>query len=253
MPARRYLTAVWMNPLREDSTFSTYRMFLTGFFVMAMLVGSIVGVETVELGPLSLPAGAFVFPLCFSALTIVQEVYGIPQSVRLALVGITMFGLAIIIVSSINLLPPAPEAVTRTQAFRTLYGVPPRVLGATVLGFSVAQAVGLFLLYTVAHHTSTDQRLLWLRLIGAPLAMQLTTLCVTIPVAFFGQGIAPSLLVSLIWTRIIYAVIFANVSAPFVWFAVLHIRHRELPRPQPHPRYPDVFREEEPHERYGTD
>lgn len=203
---------------------STYRMLLASAFAFTLILGVVISVKTFNIHGLALPGGTVVFPLAFSILVIVSEVYGLRTSWRMAVTGIVLLFLLVIIIDLAIALPGDPLTSRQAHEFADLYGTPPRVFLAVMLGFALGQAAGLGLLHLGGRLFAG--RLLWLRICGVPMVAQIVTIAIALPVALWGIA-SPDVMASILWNRALLAFFQSSLVAPFLFWAILGIRRRE--------------------------
>jgi hypothetical protein len=168
---------------------------LTTAFVVILLVSNLVAQKVCLIGPFAISGAILLFPITYIFGDVFTEVYGFSASRRAIWLG--FFGtLLLYIMGALTItLPPAPGWHNQ-QAFATVFGFIPRILGASLIAFWAGEFANS---YTMARlKLLTDGRMLWTRTIGSTVVGQAvdTTLVVfltfvgTVPLHILGNMIA---------------------------------------------------------------
>jgi queuosine precursor transporter len=168
-------------------------LWLTGFFVTALVVGDIIAVRFTRVAGFDLSAGMLFFPLTFVLTDVVNEFYGPVGAKRITFVGLGMAGFTFLMINVVLKLPPgrfgAPaDAVTTVlSSSRRLYIAS---LSAYLLGqLSDITIFGIF-------RRRTGHRMIWLRATGSTLISQaIDTLVVNFVLLAGNQSVHEILLV----------------------------------------------------------
>jgi len=168
---------------------------LTTAFVVILLVSNLVAQKVCLIGPFAVSGAILLFPITYIFGDVFTEVYGFAASRRAIWLG--FFGTALLyLMGSLTIaLPPAPGWHNQ-QAFATVFGFIPRILGASLIAFWAGEFANS---YTMARlKLITEGRMLWTRTIGSTIVGQAvdTTLVVlltfggTVPIAVLGNMMA---------------------------------------------------------------
>ena len=156
---------------------------IVGVFVGLLLISNIGAVKLIEFGPIITDGGAFLFPLVYIAGDILSEVYGFKAARKAILIGFAMSILAAITFWLVQISPPA-EAWGNQEAFESVLGFVPRIVLASVAGYLVGQLLNAWVLVKIKERT--QEKALWLRLLGSTAVGELADTIVFCTIAFYG-------------------------------------------------------------------
>jgi uncharacterized integral membrane protein (TIGR00697 family) len=189
---------------------------IVGVFVGLLLISNIGAVKLIEFGPIITDGGVFLFPLVYIAGDILSEVYGFKAARKAILIGFAMSILAALIFWLVQISPPA-EAWGNQEAFESVLGFVPRIVLASVAGFLVGQLLNAWVLVKIKERT--QEKALWLRLLGSTAVGEFADTIVFCTIAFYGVitgeefliyvafGFAYKTLVEIVLLPVSYAVI----------------------------------------------
>lgn len=189
---------------------------IVGVFVGLLLISNIGAVKLIEFGPIITDGGAFLFPLVYIAGDILSEVYGFKAARKAILIGFAMSILAALTFWLVQISPPA-EAWGNQEAFESVLGFLPRIVLASVAGYLVGQLLNAWVLVKIKERT--QEKALWLRLLGSTAVGELADTIVFCTIAFYGVitgeefliyvafGFAYKTLVEVVLLPVSYAVI----------------------------------------------
>jgi uncharacterized integral membrane protein (TIGR00697 family) len=189
---------------------------IVGVFVGLLLISNIGAVKLIEFGPIITDGGVFLFPLVYIAGDILSEVYGFKAARKAIFVGFSMSILAAITFWLVQISPPA-EAWGNQEAFESVLGFVPRIVLASVAGFLVGQLLNAWVLVKIKERT--QEKALWLRLLGSTAVGEFADTVVFCTIAFYGVitgeefliyvafGFAYKTLVEIVLLPVSYAVI----------------------------------------------
>ena len=156
---------------------------LVGVFVGLLLISNIGAVKLIAFGPVITDGGAFLFPLVYIAGDVLSEVYGFKAARRAIILGFAMSILAAITFWVVQL-SPAADGWTNQEAYEAILGFVPRIVLASVCGFLVGQLLNSYVLVRIKQRT--NERKLWLRLIGSTAVGEFADTLVFCTIAFYG-------------------------------------------------------------------
>lgn len=156
---------------------------IVGVFVGLLLISNIGAVKLIEFGPIITDGGAFLFPLVYIAGDILSEVYGFKAARKAILIGFAMSILAALTFWLVQISPPA-EAWGNQEAFESVLGFVPRIVLASVAGYLVGQLLNAWVLVKIKERT--QEKALWLRLLGSTAVGELADTVVFCTIAFYG-------------------------------------------------------------------
>jgi uncharacterized integral membrane protein (TIGR00697 family) len=189
---------------------------IVGVFVGLLLISNIGAVKLIEFGPIITDGGAFLFPLVYIAGDILSEVYGFKAARKAILIGFAMSALAAITFFVVQISPPA-EAWGNQEAFEAVLGFVPRIVLASIAGYLVGQLLNAWVLVKIKERT--QEKALWLRLLGSTAVGEFADTIVFCTIAFYGVitgeefliyvafGFAYKTLVEVVLLPVSYAVI----------------------------------------------
>ncbi|MEY2965688.1 MAG: queuosine precursor transporter [Candidatus Nanopelagicales bacterium] len=189
---------------------------IVGVFVGLLLISNIGAVKLIEFGPIITDGGAFLFPLVYIAGDILSEVYGFKAARKAILIGFAMSALAALTFFVVQISPPA-EAWGNQEAFEAVLGFVPRIVLASIAGYLVGQLLNAWVLVKIKERT--QEKALWLRLLGSTAVGEFADTIVFCTIAFYGVitgeefliyvafGFAYKTLVEVVLLPVSYAVI----------------------------------------------
>ncbi len=189
---------------------------IVGVFVGLLLISNIGAVKLIEFGPIITDGGAFLFPLVYIAGDILSEVYGFKAARKAILIGFAMSALAALTFFLVQISPPA-EAWANQEAFEAVLGFVPRIVLASIAGYLVGQLLNAWVLVKIKERT--QEKALWLRLLGSTAVGEFADTIVFCTIAFYGVitgeeflvyvafGFAYKTLIEVILLPVSYAVI----------------------------------------------
>lgn len=194
-----------------------YFDFLMAAACVIVVCSNIIGAGKVaEIGPLTLGAGVFFFPLSYVIGDVMTEVYGYALARRVAWASLVAAAFAAGMAAVITAMPPAPEwnvavgeGVSKQDAFALNFGQAPRIVAASCLALWAGELANAFVLARMK--LWTGGRLLWTRTIGSTAVGQAVDSALFYPLAFWG-----------VWTpALIVKVMITNYALKVAWEALL--------------------------------
>lgn len=204
------------HPAHFAATSRSLYPVIVGVFVGLLLISNIGAVKLIEFGPIITDGGAFLFPLVYIAGDILSEVYGFKAARKAIFIGFAMSILAAITFWLVQISPPA-EAWGNQEAFESVLGFVPRIVLASVAGYLVGQLLNAWVLVKIKERT--QEKALWLRLLGSTAVGEFADTIVFCTIAFYGVitgeefliyvafGFAYKTLVEVVLLPVSYAVI----------------------------------------------
>ncbi len=189
---------------------------IVGVFVGLLLISNIGAVKLIEFGPIITDGGVFLFPLVYIVGDILSEVYGFKAARKAIFIGFAMSILAALTFWLVQISPPA-EAWGNQEAFESVLGFVPRIVLASVAGYLVGQLLNAWVLVKIKERT--QEKALWLRLLGSTIIGEFADTIVFCTIAFYGVitgaeflvyvafGFAYKTLVEVVLLPVSYAVI----------------------------------------------
>lgn len=152
-------------------------------FVGLLLISNIGATKLIEFGPIITDGGAFLFPLVYIAGDILSEVYGFKAARKAIFVGFGMAILAALTFWVVQISPPA-ESWPNQEAFESILGFFPRIVLASLAGYLVGQLLNAYVLVRIKE--KTQEKALWLRLLGSTAIGEAADTVVFCTIAFYG-------------------------------------------------------------------
>jgi len=196
---------------------------IVAVFCCVLLISNIAATKLIEVGPLILDGGAFLFPLAYVLGDILSEVYGFKAARRAILVGFAMSILAAVTFLAVQVSPPA-EGYPNQAAFEAVLGFVPRIVLASVLGYLVGQLLNSYVLVRIK--AATKERYLWARLIGSTAVGELADTLIFCTIAFYGV-ITGADFINYVIVGYLYKTALEVVLLPITYPVIRAIKKRE--------------------------
>ncbi len=196
---------------------------IVGVFVGLLLISNIGAVKLIEFGPIITDGGAFLFPLVYIAGDILSEVYGFKAARKAILIGFAMSILAAITFWLVQISPPA-EAWGNQEAFESVLGFVPRIVLASVAGYLVGQLLNAWVLVKIKERT--QEKALWLRLLGSTAVGEFADTIVFCTIAFYGVITGEEFLIYVAF-GFVYKTLVEVVLLPVSYAVIGWVKRRE--------------------------
>ena len=157
--------------------------YVVAIFCSVLLISNIGAVKLIHFGPIITDGGAFLFPLVYIIGDVMSEVYGFRAARRAIILGFAMAILASITFYAVQL-SPADASWGNQAAFEAILGFVPRIVLASVCGFLVGQLLNSYVLVWIKNRT--NEKHLWVRLIGSTVVGELADTLAFCTIAFYG-------------------------------------------------------------------
>ena len=160
---------------------------LTIVFVTAMLISNVITAKQVLLpGGITMTGAVFIFPITYILSDVFSEVYGYKWS-RITCYFAFSMNLFMVIVFSLVIQTPAPSYWTNQEAFATVLGSTPRVMGASLLAYVIGDLVNDRVFRKMKEKHSNELKGFGWRAIVSSFFGELCDSLVFLPIAFLGQ------------------------------------------------------------------
>lgn len=160
---------------------------LTIVFVTAMLISNVITAKQVLLpGGITMTGAVFIFPITYILSDVFSEVYGYKWS-RITCYFAFSMNLFMVIVFGLVIQTPAPDYWTNQEAFATVLGSTPRVMGASLLAYVIGDFVNDRIFRKMKAKHSGEMRGFGWRAIISSFFGELCDSLVFLPIAFIGQ------------------------------------------------------------------
>ncbi len=140
-------------------------------------------VKLITFGPIIVDGGAFLFPLVYIVGDVLSEVYGFKATRRAIVLGFAVSILAALVFWLVQI-SPAADGWENQAAFESILGFVPRIVLASVCGFLVGQLLNSYVLVKIKERT--QEKALWLRLLGSTVVGEFADTVVFCTIAFLG-------------------------------------------------------------------
>lgn len=159
---------------------------LTIVFVTAMLISNVITAKQVLLpGGITMTGAVFIFPITYILSDVFSEVYGYEWS-RITCYFAFSMNLFMVIVFGLVILTPAPSYWTNQEAFATVLGSTPRVMGASLLAYVIGDFVNDRVFRKMKEKHSNELKGFGVRAIVSSFFGELCDSLVFLPIAFIG-------------------------------------------------------------------
>ena len=192
-------------------------------FCGLLLISNIGATKLIQFGPIITDGGAILFPMTYILGDVLSEVYGFKRAKRAILMG---FGLSVLASLTFYLvqIAPAADAYENQAAFEAVLGFVPRIVLASILGYLAGQLLNAYVLVKIKERT--QERKLWLRLIGSTVVGELADTLVFCTVAFYGV-ITGGEFLSYVITGYVYKVLIEVVFLPITYPVIALVKRHE--------------------------
>ncbi len=164
----------------------SYRLaVITAIFVTCLITANIIAVKVISLGPFTLPAAIFVFPISYIFGDVLTEVYGYQVARRIIWLGF-ICNLIFVFFAWIGQILPSADFWGDQQAYVSILGITWRILAASFCGYLVGEFANSFVLSRMK--ILTKGRWLWSRTIGSTVIGQALDTSLFITIAYIGTG-----------------------------------------------------------------
>jgi uncharacterized integral membrane protein (TIGR00697 family) len=164
----------------------SYRLvIITVIFITCLVTANIIAVKVISLGPFTLPAAIFVFPISYIFGDVLTEVYGYRTARRVIWLGF-ICNLIFVFFAWIGQILPSAAFWGDQQAYISILGVTPRILAASFCGYLVGEFANSYILSRMK--ILTKGRWLWSRTIGSTIIGQALDTSLFITIGYIGTG-----------------------------------------------------------------
>ncbi len=206
-----------------ETRFSQRFIVVAAIFITCLITANIIAVKLIAISWLNLPAAIIIFPLSYIFGDILTEVYGYRTARRVIWLGFFCNLIAVIAIWLGGLLPPASEW-EHQEAYKTILGYTPRLLGASFIAYLIGEFANSFVLAKMK--IKTRGRWLWTRTIGSTIVGQGLDSVVFITIAFAGTQ-SWWFLGTIILTHWLVKTGYETVATPFTYAVVNYLKKSE--------------------------
>lgn len=160
-----------------------YLDLLTALFASVAVISGTIAGKIIQVGPVTLPGSAALFPLTYIFGDILTEVYGYRRARRVIWIGLLCSIISTATYALVATLPPAAE-FHDNSAYVTVLGQVPRIAVSGWIAFFLGENANSVVLSRMK--IWTEGRHLWIRTIGSTIVGELVDSVVFFTLAFAG-------------------------------------------------------------------
>jgi uncharacterized integral membrane protein (TIGR00697 family) len=200
----------------------SYRLvIISAVFITCLTTANIVAVKVIHIWSFTLPAAIFVFPISYIFGDILTEVYGYRTARRIIWLGFACNLIFVFFAWIGQILPPAAFWGNQ-EAYKSILGVAPRILGASVCGYLVGEFANSYVMARMK--IMTKGRWLWSRTIGSTIVGEGLDSSLFITLAYIGTGATVPTMILNHW---IAKVVIETVFTPATYIIVNWLKRQE--------------------------
>ncbi len=200
----------------------SYRLvIIIAVFITCLITANIIAVKVISLGPFTLPAAIFVFPISYIFGDVLTEVYGYRAARRVIWLGF-LCNLLFVFFAWIGQILPAASFWGDQGAYENILGYTPRLLAASLGGYLVGEFINSFVLAKMK--VLTAGRWLWSRTIGSTIIGQGFDTAIFITIAFIGTSSSVPTMILHHWVA---KVIIEAIFTPATYLIVGWLKRKE--------------------------
>lgn len=160
---------------------------LTILFVSALLISNVITSKQIQLPfGITMTGAIVIFPITYILSDVFSEVYGYKWS-RITCYFAFSMNLLMVLVFSLVIATPAPDYWTNQEAFATVLGSTPRVMGASLLAYVLGDLVNDRVFRKMKEKHPTEIKGFGWRAIISSFFGELVDSLIFLPIAFLGQ------------------------------------------------------------------
>jgi uncharacterized integral membrane protein (TIGR00697 family) len=188
-----------------------YLIFIAMIYVAIDLSSMVFAYKIIEIGTVIAAASSLIFPLTYSIMDVIAEVYGYQIAKKIIWYGFMCNFIFTMLAFFVSHIPSANHL--QTIAYIDVFGALPRIFIAQMTGVLIGAFINIHLI--TKWKAITNGRYFWLRSIGSSTIGEAIMLVISVLIAFSGI-LSFATLFHLITYTYLYKVIFAIIAAPFV-------------------------------------
>lgn len=207
---------------------------VVALFCSLLLISNVAAVKLIQFGPdvsfFSFPllpvitdGGALLFPLTYVLGDVLAEVYGWKGARRAIVIGFATSVVASLTFLLVGVAPPAADWAHQ-EAFVSVLGFVPRIVVASLLGFTVGQLLNAWVLVWLKGRAREGS--LWARLLGSTLVGEAADTAIFCIVAF-GGIITGGTLLNYILVGYLFKVLVETLFLPVTYLVIKQVKRRE--------------------------
>lgn len=185
---------------------------VNAIFIMSLLVANVVAGKVVDLFGLIVPAAVVAYGITFLCTDIINEIWGKEEAQKTVKLGLKIQLASLVLILLAIALPPAVFALDFNIAFKTVLGQNARVVGASLIAYTISQAHDVISFNFWKNKTRGNHK--WIRNNLSTLGSQAIDTAIFITIAFW--GLVPSILWMILSQYVVKAII-AIIDTPFFY------------------------------------
>lgn len=190
---------------------SEYLILIVMLYMAVDLSSMVFAYKIIEIGPVIGAASSLIFPLTYSIMDIIAEVYGYQTARKIVWFAFFCDFIFALLVYFISQIPSQKNF--ETQAYLLVLGNLLRAVFAQTVGVLAGSFMNIYLISR--WKVMTKGRYFWLRSIGSSTIGEAIMLVISVVIALAGI-LSPAKIMKLIFYAYMYKIIFAIVLAPFI-------------------------------------
>jgi uncharacterized integral membrane protein (TIGR00697 family) len=203
----------------------TKREMMSAAFVVTLLISNILAMKLIVVGAMILPAAVIIYPFCFMVGDVLTEVWGYGYARKVIYAGFVA-NLGLVLFTYLGGLLPAAPTWQGQEAYMALFGLIPRIVVASFVGYLLGELVNSWSLEKIKQ--ATGPRLLFVRTIGSTVAGQILDTVIFIGIAFYGIVPTPVLLTMILSQYIVKVGLEALAGTPLAYLLVNWARGNDV-------------------------
>ncbi len=224
-------------PAATDPAFATapsgIYAIVVALFCGLLLISNVAATKTITVveglpawlgGGVFTDGGALLFPMTYIIGDVLAEVYGLRQARRAIWVGFGLAALASLTFLVVGAAPPGP-GYENQDAFVAVLGFVKRIVLASLCGYLAGQFLNAFVLVKIKQRT--NERRLWVRLVGSTVVGEFADTVLFCFIAFVGVFPTWGSLISYTIAGYVYKVAIEVIFLPITYAVIRAIKKRE--------------------------
>ena len=199
-------------------------MLLGMLFCTCLITSNLLETKVLQLGPVSLTAGFLVFPFSYIINDCLSEVWGFRKTRMIIWLGFVMNFFVVLMGQIAVFLPAAPYWSANEPHFNFIFGLAPRIAGASFAAFLAGSFLNAYIMSRMK--VATQGRHFSLRAIVSTIAGEGADSLIFFPLAFGGMMSVPNL-VELMLIQVFAKTLYEIIVLPITIRVVKYIKKME--------------------------
>jgi hypothetical protein len=196
---------------------------ISALFVAAIVVSNVIASKLVQIGPLVVPGGFFLYAVTFLATDIVSEVWGKREAGKLVILGFIAAVFSALAIKLTQWLPVAGFAAATGEAYDVILGANIRIVGASMVAYLASQFWDINVFHRVGKLTGGKHK--WLRNNLSTMSSQAIDTVLFVSIAF--AGVVPHLW-TIIVSQYVVKLIVAAIDTPIFYLLTRRVSNPEF-------------------------